>query len=166
MPASSTRERIESALATSYTIVRELGGGGMPTYSILEGVTLNNVPIEQVGAAFNHQLITTLLRNRYGFQGIVLTDWAVTNDCAEACRNGAPQGERPSFASVATPWGVENLSKVDRFAKAVNAGVDQFGGTEEANYVVDAVNAGKIDRKRVHASDCAANASFSSMTSI
>lgn len=125
-------------------------GGVMPTYSILEGVTLNNVPVEQAGAAFNHQLITTLLRNRYGFQGIVLTDWAVTNDCSETCRNGAPQGERPSFAGFGTPWGVENLSKVDRFAKAVNAGVDQFGGTEEANYVVDAVNAKKIDKKRVH----------------
>jgi beta-glucosidase len=125
-------------------------GGVMPTYSILQGVTLNNIPLEQVGGAFNHQLITTLLRNRYGFQGIVLTDWAVTNDCSETCRNGAPQGERPSFAGFGTPWGVENLSKVDRFAKAVNAGVDQFGGTEEANYVIDAVNAKKIDRKRVH----------------
>jgi beta-glucosidase len=31
----------------------------------------------------------------------------------------------------------------------VNAGVDQFGGTEEANHVVDAVNAKKIDKKRV-----------------
>src|SRR6185503_4408270 len=88
--------------------------------------------------------------NRYGFQGIVLTDWAVTNDCSEACRNGAPQGERPSFASVATPWGVENLSKLDRFAKAINAGVDQFGGTEEASNVVQAVQLKKVDKKRVH----------------
>ncbi|HZJ01117.1 MAG TPA: glycoside hydrolase family 3 N-terminal domain-containing protein, partial [Gemmatimonadaceae bacterium] len=125
-------------------------GGVMPTYSILEGATLNQLPLEQVGAAFNHQLVTTLLRDRYGFKGIVLTDWAVTNDCSEACRNGAPQGERPSFASVATPWGVENLSKVDRFAKAINAGVDQFGGTEEASNVVQAVQLKKVDKKRVH----------------
>lgn len=127
-------------------------GGVMPTYSILEGVTLNRIPLEQVGAAFNHQLLTTVLRDRYGFRGVILTDWAVTNDCLDACRNGAPNGERPTFASVATPWGVENLSKVDRFAKAVNAGVDQFGGTEEAQYLVQAVAAGKIDKKRLHES--------------
>lgn len=127
-------------------------GGVMPTYSILEGVTVNRRPLEQVGAAFNRQLLTELLRNRYGFRGVILTDWAVTNDCLEACRNGAPKGERPTFASVATPWGVENLSKVDRFAKAVNAGVDQFGGTEEAEYLLQAVRAGKVDGKRVHES--------------
>ena len=126
--------------------------GVMPTYSILEGVTINGRPLEQVGAAFNRRLLTEVLRNRYGFRGVILTDWAVTNDCLEACRNGAPKGERPSFASVATPWGVENLSKADRFAKAVNAGVDQFGGTEEAEYLVQAVRAGKVERKRVHES--------------
>jgi beta-glucosidase len=127
-------------------------GGVMPTYSILESVTLNKLPLEQVGAAFNHQLLSGLLRDRYGFRGIILTDWAVTNDCLEACQNGAPRGERPSFASVATPWGVESLSKVDRFAKAVNAGVDQFGGTEEAQYLIQAVGAGKVDRKRLNES--------------
>ena len=40
--------------------------GVMPTYSILEGVTINQRPLEQVGAAFNRQLLTEVLRNRYG----------------------------------------------------------------------------------------------------
>jgi beta-glucosidase len=122
--------------------------GVMPTYSILEGATLNGQPVEQVGAGFNRQLLS-LLRKRYGFEGVVVTDWLVTNDCAERCVNGSPAGERPSFASVAMPWGVEQLSKVDRFAKAVNAGVDQFGGTEEAQLIVQAVRSGKITAKRV-----------------
>jgi beta-glucosidase len=44
---------------------------------------------------------------------------------------------------------VEQLSKEDRFAKAVNAGVDQFGGTEEAQFLVDAVRSGKITQQRI-----------------
>lgn len=126
--------------------------GVMPTYSILRGATLNGRPIEQVGAGYNEQLLTELLRKRYGFDGIILTDWAITNDCGEKCQNGAPAGERPSFADVGMPWGVENLSKLDRFAKAINAGVDQFGGVEESQYVVEAVRTGKVDEKRVNES--------------
>jgi beta-glucosidase len=50
------------------------------------------------------------------------------------------------------PWGVEDLPKVDRFSKAVNAGVDQFGGTEEANVLVEAVRSGKIAEGRINES--------------
>ena len=117
-------------------------GGVMPTYSILEG-------FEPVGAAFNRQLLTDMLRGRYGFRGIILTDWAITSDCPERCRNGAPPGERPSFADVGMPWGVENLSMRDRFAKAVQAGVDQFGGTERADMLVDAVRVGQLTVARL-----------------
>ncbi|HJQ12549.1 MAG TPA: glycoside hydrolase family 3 N-terminal domain-containing protein [Gemmatimonadaceae bacterium] len=127
-------------------------GGVMPTYSILQGATLNGRPIEQVGAGFNAQLLTDLLRKRYNFDGIILTDWAITNDCGERCQNGAPPGVRPSFADLGMPWGVEDLSKVDRFAKAINAGVDQFGGVEESQTVVDAVRAGKVSESRLNES--------------
>jgi beta-glucosidase len=128
--------------------------GVMPTYSILEGAgaKLNGRPLEQVGAGFNRQLLTDLLRNRYGFQGVILTDWAITNDCSEVCRDGFPAGERPTFAGVGMPWGVDDLPKVDRFAKAVNAGVDQFGGTEEAQFLVQDVRSGKITESRLNES--------------
>jgi beta-glucosidase len=124
----------------------------MPTYSILEGAKLNGQPLEQVGAGFNRQLLTDLLRKRYGFQGVILTDWAITNDCSAVCRNGFPPGERPTFAGVGMPWGVEDLPKVDRFTKAVNAGVDQFGGTEEAQFLVQGVHSGKIAESRLNES--------------
>jgi len=123
--------------------------GVMPTYSILEGARLNGRPLEQVGAGFNRQLLSELLRTRYGFEGVILTDWAITNDCSDICRNGFPAGQRPTFAGVAMPWGVEQLSKADRFAKAVNAGVDQFGGTEEAQFLVQAARSGKITTSRI-----------------
>jgi len=127
-------------------------GGVMPTYSILEGATFGGRPIEQVGAGYNRQLLTDVLRNRYGFQGIILTDWSITNDCVGSCRDGFPAGERPTFAGLGMPWGVEDLPKVDRFAKAVNAGVDQFGGTEQANILVEAVQSHKIPESRINES--------------
>jgi beta-glucosidase len=126
--------------------------GVMPTYSILQGATLAGRPIEQVGAGFNHQLLSDLLRGRYGFRGMVLTDWAITNDCASRCREGAPAGERPSFADVGMPWGVEELSMQARFVKAVQAGVDQFGGTERADLLTAAVGAGELTEARLDSS--------------
>lgn len=124
----------------------------MPTYSILEGATLDGAPVEPVGAGFNKQLLTDLLRRRHRFTGVVLTDWLVTNDCSAKCREGVPAGERPTFADVAMPWGVESLSPVDRFAKAVNAGVDQFGGTEDASALVDGVTRGTLTEARLDTS--------------
>ncbi|ATB36591.1 beta-hexosaminidase [Cystobacter fuscus] len=124
-------------------------GGVMPTYSILQGVTLNGQPLEQVGGGFNKQLLMELLRGRYGFDGVILSDWAITNDCDEACRHGAPPGQTPSFVGFGTPWGVEHLSKVERFAKSVNAGMDQFGGVDDSDALVEAVNAGLVTEARL-----------------
>jgi beta-glucosidase len=118
--------------------------GVMPTYSILQGASWNGQPIEPVGAGYSKQLLTNMLRGRYRFRGIVLTDWGITRDCNERCTNGAPAGERASFADLAMPWGVEELTMRARFAKAVRAGVDQFGGTERADMLVDAVRAGEL----------------------
>ncbi|WNG14889.1 glycoside hydrolase family 3 N-terminal domain-containing protein [Cystobacter fuscus] len=124
-------------------------GGVMPTYSILQGVTLNGRPLEQVGGGFNKQLLTELLRGQYGFDGVILSDWAITNDCDEACRHGAPPGQTPSFVGFGTPWGVEHLSRVERFAKGVDAGLDQFGGVDDSDALVEAVNAGLVSEARL-----------------
>jgi beta-glucosidase len=124
-------------------------GGVMPTYSILKGVTVDGRPLEQVGAGFSHQLLTDLLRDRYGFDGVILSDWGITTTCDANCTNGWPAGQQPGFAGFGTPWGVENLSVVDRFAKGVNAGLDQFGGTEDAASLLEAVEQGKVTEQRV-----------------
>jgi beta-glucosidase len=126
----------------------------MPTYSILQHVTVDGKPLEQVGAAFNAQLLTGLLRGKYGFKGVVLSDWGITNDCLEHCRNGFPAGVKPDFAELSArksgmPWGVEDLSREDRFVKAINAGVDQIGDSEEPEFIVHAVHEGKISEARV-----------------
>ncbi len=126
--------------------------GVMPTYSILEGARWGERAIEPVGAGFNRQLLGEMLRGRYGFRGLILTDWAITNDCGPRCRDGVPNGERPSFADLGMPWGVEDRSMRARFVQAVVAGVDQFGGTESANLLVDAVRAGDLTEARLDSS--------------
>ena len=123
--------------------------GVMPTYSILQHVSIDGAPLEQVGAGFNAQLLTGLLRSKYKFKGVVVSDWAITNDCTGYCRDGFPPGQKPDFSQLGMSWGVEGLSREDRFAKAINAGVDQLGGTEEANLIVGAVHDGKLKKSRV-----------------
>jgi beta-glucosidase len=124
-------------------------GSVMPTYSIPQNLTLDGKPVEQVGAGFNHQLLTDLLRTRYGFTGVILSDWAITNDCPEACRNGASPGKEPAISDIGMPWGVEDLTVTQRFAKAINAGVDQIGGTERSSAIVEDVHNGSISEVRV-----------------
>jgi beta-glucosidase len=123
--------------------------GVMPTYDILLGVSLDGHPLEAVGANFNRQLLTELLRQRYGFTGLVLSDWAVTRDCDPSCMTGTPP---QTVADIAMPWGVEKLSRVERYAKAVNAGVDQFGGVTDTDQLVAAVQAGLVSEAHLDAS--------------
>ena len=123
--------------------------GVMPTYAILHGVDVNGRPLEPVGAGFNRQLLTELLREKYHFDGIVLSDWAITNDCDTACMTGSPPQQAKD---IGMPWGVETLSMAERFVKAFNAGIDQFGGTERPEYLVQAVKSGEIEPARLDAS--------------
>jgi beta-glucosidase len=83
---------------------------------------------------------------------VILTDWLITGDCAARCREGAPPGERPSFADLGMPWGVEDLTMRARFVKAVLAGVDQFGGVERSDVLVEAVRAGELPEARLDSS--------------
>lgn len=126
-------------------------GGVMPTYSILDGVTIDGKPLEPVGAGYSKQLLTDLLRGHYGFDGVVLSDWLISNDCKDACLGGEKPGVKPTLneKTFGMPWGVEDLSRVDRFAKAVNAGVDQFGGVTSSDLLVEAVKEKKITEERL-----------------
>jgi beta-glucosidase len=125
--------------------------GVMPAYSIFAGLTVDGHPVEPTGAAYSRVLIHDLLREHYGYDGLVLADWAVTEDCGDICRNGFPAGERPSFQGVSTAWGVEDLTRAQRFARAVGAGVDQFGGAEDPQPILDAVAAGDIRMEQMDA---------------
>lgn len=123
--------------------------GIMPTYSILEHARIDGQPVEQVGAGFSRQLLTGLLRERYKFDGVIISDWAITNDCGKICHDGFPVGETPRVLDFSTAWGVESLSKSDRFVKAVTAGIDQFGGVDDTDILVDAVRDGRLTKTRL-----------------
>jgi beta-glucosidase len=129
-------------------------GGVMPTYSILDGAKIDGKDVEPVAAGYNKQLLTDLLRGRFGFDGVVLSDWLITNDCEGGCLDGEKPGIKPTLneETFGMPWGVETMPRVDRFAKAVNAGVDQFGGVTTSDLLVKAVKEGKVTEDRIDAS--------------
>lgn len=120
----------------------------MPAYSIFSDLRLQDRPPEQVGGGYNGALVNGLLRGTFGFNGVVLSDWAITADCNAFCRNGYPAGQRPGIESISAAWGVETLSRPERFAKTILAGVDQIGGEPDPTPIVEAVKSGlvKIDR--------------------
>jgi beta-glucosidase len=123
-------------------------GAVMPTYAIVQGVNIAGKPLEPVAGGYSKQLLTTLLRGRYHFNGLVLSDWAITNDCPQQC--SAPSSEAPQErTTLGMPWGVEGLSKERRFAKAMNAGVDQFGGVVAPEQIVAAIRESLISSSRL-----------------
>lgn len=122
--------------------------GVMPTYARApEGLIIAGRPAERVAAGFSRQMITDLLRGEYGYRGIVLSDWKITDDCLADCIEGTLD-----YTRVGVPWGVEDLPKAERFAKAIEAGVDQFGGVADTDIIVGLVAAGRISETRLDAS--------------
>jgi beta-glucosidase len=93
---------------------------------------------EEVGFGFNRGVVTGLLRERYGFDGVVCTDWGLLSDTV---LDGAVWPARA--------WGVEHLSREERALKAIEAGVDQFGGEACPEVVVELVRSGRVDEARI-----------------
>lgn len=101
----------------------------MPYYTI--SFNRDDVYNENVGNGFSKFMITELLRDKYGYDGVVCTDWLITGD----------EGATPAtFAGK--PWGVEKLSVEERHYKAIKAGVDQFGGNNDKEPVLAAYRMG------------------------
>ncbi|MFJ4621924.1 glycoside hydrolase family 3 protein [Streptomyces sp. NPDC088812] len=123
--------------------------GIMPTYSILKDLTYKGHELEQVGAGFNSYLLKDLLRGTYGFDGVIVSDWGITGDCPEQCRNTRPPASFIGPWGVGMPWGAESRTVLERTALTLNAGVDQIGGSDQPSYVVQAVRQELVTEKRV-----------------
>ncbi len=107
----------------------------MPYYGIPVGQTS-----EDVAMGFNTDIITGMLRERYGFNGVVCTDWQIAE--GHKILGGIE-------VMGARAWGVEELSVPERYAKAIGAGVDQFGGQESPHHLVELVRSGKVTEGRI-----------------
>jgi beta-glucosidase len=105
----------------------------MPYYGVPMGQTSENV-----GFSFNKDIITGLLRNTYHFDGVVCTDWGLVND-----------SHMGTVVWPARAWGVENLSPEERVKKIIDAGVDQFGGENCPELIVQLVKSGKLTEARI-----------------
>ncbi len=101
----------------------------MPYYTISFNQDTKNK--ENVGNSYNYYLIHDLLREKYKFDGVVCTDWLITAD--ETALDQFLTGKS---------WGVEGLSVAQRHYKILMAGVDQFGGNNDAAPVIGAYQIG------------------------
>ncbi len=86
---------------------------------------------KNVGNGYSKYLIQDQLRGKYGYDGVVCTDWKITEDA-------------PVFYNRhgGKPWGVEKLSVADRHYMVLMAGIDQFGGNNESDPVIEAYQIG------------------------
>lgn len=96
---------------------------------------------EEVGFGFNKSVLTGLLRERFGFEGIVCTDWGLVNDSEIL---GQPHPARA--------WGVEHLTPAERMAKILDAGADQFGGEMCPDLLIELVEDGTVTHERLDVS--------------
>jgi beta-glucosidase len=94
----------------------------MPYYTISWNQTNENVANN-----YNKYLVTDLLRNKYGYDGVVCTDWLVTGD-----------HKAMDVFIDGKVWGVENLTMAERHYKVLMAGADQFGGNNDMKPIIDA----------------------------
>ena len=106
----------------------------MPYYGIPTDQTDENVAM-----SYNKTIITTLLREKYNYDGVVCTDWGLITDL--------PMG--PDVVWKARAWGVENLRAAERALKIIEAGCDQFGGENRPELIVQLVEEGKLTEERI-----------------
>lgn len=89
---------------------------------------------ENVGNSYSKYLITDLLRETCHYDGVVCTDWGITDDEPQNIENLFPGGRS---------WGVEEgCSVAERHYKLIMAGVDQFGGNNAAGPIIEAYQIG------------------------
>jgi len=108
----------------------------MPYYGMPVGTEY-----EEVGFGFNKSVITGLLRERYGFDGLVCTDWGLISD-SEIFGQPFP----------ARAWGVEDLTPRERMKKVLDAGADQFGGEANPELLLELVADGEVSEERLDVS--------------
>ena len=104
----------------------------MPYYGIPMDQTDENVAF-----GFNRKIIKELLRDSLKFDGVVCTDWVIISD---------------SKINESRPWGVEDLTPLQRTKKSLDAGCDQFGGEASPELIIELATTGAISEERINES--------------
>ena len=98
----------------------------MPYYGVPVGQTN-----EEVAMAFNDYIISDLLRNDLGYDGVICSDWGII---------------------TGRHWGVGDLSIEERYKKSLQAGIDQYGGENNPSYILNLVENNNISEQRINES--------------
>ena len=96
----------------------------MPYYTISWNQDTKNH--ENVGNAYSEYIIKELLIEKYGFEGVICTDWGITRDKTPHVGMYVRGGKC---------HGVEELPEEERILKLLMNGIDQFGGLDEREKV-------------------------------
>ncbi|MFV5690194.1 glycoside hydrolase family 3 protein [Flavobacterium sp. ZT3R25] len=86
---------------------------------------------EEVAFSYNKAIIDDLLRKKMGFKGIINSDTGPID---------------------MMPWGVENLSILERYQKAIECGVDIFSGSADPTLLLETVKKGLVSESRINES--------------
>ena len=97
----------------------------MPYYTVSWG--LDKKYGRNVGNSYSRYLIHDLLRERYGFDGVVCTDWGITQD---------PSPSIDAFGSRC--YNMQDKTEAERMLTLIMNGVDQFGGNDDPAPVLEA----------------------------
>lgn len=81
------------------------------------------IPVDEVGSAYSHTMMQTLLTEAMGFKGFINTDSGILDT---------------------QTFGVEDLTKPERYAKLINNGVGAIGATLDVADVLEALEKGLI----------------------
>ena len=98
----------------------------MPYYGVPVGQTN-----EEVAMAFNDYIISDLLINDLGYDGVICSDWGII---------------------TGRHWGVGDLSIEERYKKSLQAGIDQYGGENNPSYILNLVENNNVSEQRINES--------------
>lgn len=98
----------------------------MPYYGVPVGQTN-----EEVAMAFNDYIISDLLKNDLGYDGVICSDWGII---------------------TGRHWGVGDLSIEERYKKSLQAGIDQYGGENNPSYILNLVENNNVSEQRINES--------------
>ena len=130
-PGNNLKDHLKPFLDGAFKLDGATGSTAsiMPYYSVSWGVDTKDGL--NVGNSYSHYIIHDLLREKYGYDGVICTDWGITAD---------PSPDIDSFSSRC--FGVEDLTEAQRHFRCIDNGVDQFGGNSNIVPILEAYKIG------------------------